>query len=338
MKAFITLTLSALLLAGATTQAAVRTLNNATPSPGQFTTFAAAQTASANGDTILVQGSATNYGSFSLSKKLTLIGTGHNPQKQAPLKSFLDYVYLYTGSNGSSIIGLEVYQISDENDNLDSVTVTNCKITYRILMDNSQSGDGWLIDGNVFTNTTDNFRGGCSSGSFTAQNNVFNGYITSFDCSPGSKYRYFYNNLFIGNNASALQSVSNFYMYNNIFYRSSPCPGGYGVSATFERNLSYQCGSNAFCNGTNLTNTDPLFVNFPSAGATFSYSYDFNLQSGSPAKNYGNDGKDLGVYGGTGDYNQNGIPRNPYISEFSISNPTISSGGTLNVNFKSKIR
>jgi hypothetical protein len=338
MKTFISLTLFTLIFACSSTRAAVRTLNNANPSPGQYSTFAAAQTASANGDTILVQGSATNYGTFSLNKKLTLIGTGHNPQKQAPLKSFLDYIYLYTGSNGSSLIGFEVYQISDENNDIDSVTVANCKITYRVLLDNSASGDGWLIDGNVFTYTTENMRGGCSIGSFTARNNVFNGYIIAFDCAPGSNYRYFYNNVFIGNNAAAMQSVANFYMYNNVFYRSSPCINGYGISATFERNISYQCADNSFCNGTNLTNTNPQFVNFPNAGAGFDYAYDFHIQSGSPAQGYGNDGKDLGVYGGTGDYNQNGIPRNPYISEFSISNPTISSGGTLNVNFKSKIR
>ncbi|MDB5282797.1 MAG: hypothetical protein JWO06_1872 [Bacteroidota bacterium] len=318
-------------LATVSTYAAIRTVSNNTNSPGQFTTFAAAQSAANDGDTILIHGSPFNYNTFSVSKRLVLIGTGHNPQKQAPLKSTVDYINLYTGSLGTKIIGLDLYMIHTMNQHIDSIEIVLCKLSYQISIDQSLC-NAWLIDGNVFLYTGDNISGACSQAGHLIRNNLFNGPISNFgNCQ--SNYHYIMNNIFLYS-GNAFGNDFNFYIYNNIFYRANPT----GASATYSNNISYQCGNNNFPNGVNQTNVDPKFVNFPSGGAYFDYSYDFNLLSGSPAKSAGNDGTDLGAYGGTGDFEQNGMPHNPQLTEFNISNPTIISGGTLNVNFKSKIR
>ncbi len=329
-----TLLLAIALFAAANANATIRTLSNNTNSPGQFTTFAAAHTASAAGDTIYVHGSPYNYGTFSLTKQLTVIGIGHNPQKQAPLKSFVDYIYFGTGSNGSRIIGMEVYEIHTSTTNINSVEIRLCKILYRILLDDAGSSN-WLVDGCVFTYTNENIYGASSQSGHRIRNSIFNGQLYSMNGSNG--YHYIENNIFLRNGV-AFDYVNPAYANNNIFYRSSPIGTGNGI--TFSNNISYQCSNNNFPNGTNLTNQDPKFVNFTGGGAgtNFSYSHDYSLQATSPAKNYGTDSKDLGVYGGVGDYNQNGIPRIPYISEFNISNPTVSPGGTLNIDFKSKVR
>lgn len=336
MKTKLTLSAAFILALLSHAFAATFTVSNNNGSPGQYTTFAAAQTAAASGDTILVHGSSTNYGTFNVSKRLTLIGTGHNPQKQSPLESTVDYINLYTGCTGTKIIGFTVYQVNTENINLDSIEVRLCNVTYRILLDQGQCSD-WIIEGNVFTYTAANISGTCTQFGHRIRNNFFNGVIEDFgNCQSG--YHYVENNIFVRNADNPFYNDYSFYANNNIFYRVFN-PAGAFSSIAFNNNLSYNCTStNNFPNGVNQVNVDPQFVSYPPVGAYFSYAHNYRLQPTSPAKNAGLDGTDLGLYGGVGDFEQNGTPRNPQIKEFNITNPTISSGGTLNINFKSTIR
>jgi len=327
---FFTITL---LLSLTLAHATIRTVSNNNNSPGQFTDFATAHAASSNGDTIYVSGSPYNYGTFSISKQVIVIGTGHNPQKQAPLKSFVDYIYFYTGSTGAKIIGLTVYYANTQNNDLDNIEFRNCKITYQIWIQHANCSN-WIIDGNVFEYTAICLRGGCNEDGMRIRNNIINGQINEFgNCQ--SNYHYIENNVFLST-GDAFYNCYMFYVNNNVFYRSNPIGGI--VSATYSNNISYQCSNNNFPNGTNQTNVNPQFTNFPNAGAYFAYNYDFRIAAVSPAHAAGTDGTDLGVYGGVGDFDINGIPRIPYIASYNISNPTISPGGTLNVTFKSKIR
>ena len=91
--------------------ATVRTVNNSTSlpvNPGQYTTISAAITAASAGDTILVTGNVASYGeNLNISKKLTLIGTGYDPQYQ-PSTVLNGYVQFNTGSNGSAIMGFDI--------------------------------------------------------------------------------------------------------------------------------------------------------------------------------------------------------------------------------------
>jgi hypothetical protein len=149
---------------------------------------------------------------------------------------------------------------------------------------------------------------------------------------------YFINNIFLysGNLFDYYFHNNNF--YNNIFYRASPTGSANNASNNFDKNVSYQCGTNAFPNGTNYVNTDPGFVNFPNAGAYFSYAYDFHIQSTSAVYHGGNDGTDPGVYGGTVIFNQNGIPAIPYIKTLNITGSnTVPANGTLNISVKGKV-
>lgn len=334
MKNIFTLALS-LALFSSSAFATIRTVNN-NGGGAQYTSLSAAVTAATTGDTLLVQGSSVNYGSVTLNKALTIIGTGHNPQKQGPLKSFMDYIYFATGSSSSRIIGMTVYMI-ETNNPVDNIEIKRCQINYRLFIDNA--ANNWVIEGNYFA-----FTGECLYGDYytaysnmTVRNNVFNGAIREFYMYYGGGYFYVNNNLFL-RNGSAFINCRNFYANNNIFYRSSPANGG-SISITFSNNLSYQCAANTFPNGTNQTNVDPLFTSFPAAGADFSYSHNYTLQSGSTAKNAGTDGKDIGLTGGNGIWDYNGQPDIPIIRAFNItSGTTIAPNGTLNINFKSAIK
>jgi len=335
------LILSLLILSISTaTFATVRTVSNNSNSPGQYTSMSAAITAAIAGDTLMVHGSNNDYGSFTISKQLTIIGTGHNPQKQGPLVSFTNGTITFgTGSSNSKLIGFRVNTITQNSSSIIGVQILLCQITSQIMFGGS-STNNWVIDGNVFTGTSYNINGssGHTWSNWQIRNNIFNGQIYYSTGSPG---HYFNNNIFLYNGA-VLSSLSNSFFNNNIFYRATVSAGS---GNQYNNNLFAPVTNTSSVNSApisqnniNAVASSAVFVTDLGTGANFSYTTDYNLVSGSPGKNSGTDGTDRGVYGGDGDYDQNGVPTNPYISEFGISNPSISNGGTLNINFKSKIR
>src|SRR5688572_6960344 len=80
---------------------AVRTVSNNPTRPAQYTTFSAAQTASAVGDTIYVYGSPFTYPDFTVTKRLVLIGAGYSPNNQFGQPTTISAIILYhdSGSN-----------------------------------------------------------------------------------------------------------------------------------------------------------------------------------------------------------------------------------------------
>ena len=122
---------------------------------------------------------------------------------------------------------------------------------------------------------------------------------------------------------------------NNIFYGASADSNT--ANCTFLNNLSYEPGG-AFLTlgGSNIDNTNPLFVNFTSNQSYFSYAYDFHLQPNSPARLAGNDGTDLGIYGGNNPISVLGEPLGvPVIRKMNVSNFNVSTNGNVNVNVTS---
>lgn len=103
----------------------------------------------APGDTIHVEASVTNYGGITLSKKLTLLGTGYyldeNPNCQnSNSTSSVNEIYITSGASGSKMYGLSI-----EGDYYDGVTfaqaaisdilISNCKIKYDIEFGNTST-------------------------------------------------------------------------------------------------------------------------------------------------------------------------------------------------------
>ncbi|RYF97169.1 MAG: hypothetical protein EOO00_00885, partial [Chitinophagaceae bacterium] len=314
--------------------ATVHTVSNMTPSPGQFTSVNDAIAAASSGDTIYVHGSTFNYNAATINKPLTIIGTGHHVPNQNPLTSDIDYITFTAGSSGTKLIGLNLYYLENNSANLANITVTRCRIRYQIRW--NQNAQNWTIDGNIFEYSAIILQANnLDIDNSIFKNNIFNGYPQNFNYSNNNTNLVFANNLFL-NPSIAFSEVRYAYIYNNIFYRANPSNNTSGCD--FQNNLSYQCANNAFPGGVNYTNVDPMFVNFPTAGAYFSYAHDFHLQPGSPAINAGNDGTDLGVYGGLGNFEQNGIPAIPQIRSFTINGSNVvAPGGTININNASRI-
>jgi hypothetical protein len=329
-------TLAFSLLTAIAAHAGTITLNNNNPSAGQYTSFSDAQSAANAGDTILVQPSTINYGDISISKRLIIIGPGHNPSdKQNSQKAFFNIVnFSNVAASDGEFNGFEVYQVNVSAGSMTGVKIKLCKITNYIYISNFYN-DSWVIDGCVFTKQADNNinGGGYPTANWIIQNCLFNGYVYSMT----SAYTNINNCVFINTDGtSGIVSCTNVYANNCIFYKASFPSSG----VSFSKCLSYlQSGSPTFPNGTNYDNTDPQFVNVPASGANFSYAYDFHLLSTSPVLNGGTDGTDIGLYGGNGDFDLNGVPRNPYIKTFNVTGPTtINSGDPLNIYIKAKVR
>jgi hypothetical protein len=333
------LTIIAILLVAFGSNAATLTLNNATPSAGQYNTWTAALAAANNGDTILIHGTTNNYYSINVTKRLTIIGPGHHPtDKQNTQRAFCDNVLFYTGSNGSKVIGIETGNIQTQNADVDSVSILLCSIQDAVYFQNNDI-NFWLIEGCYFGNGNLCIRGqGHSVGDLVVRNNILNGAIYGFNYYIFIGYNYFNNNIFLSTTSVFQYNTQPMYINSNIFYRAGYEYGCSGM--TYNKNCSYQSVSgNTFPNGVNFGGVDPQFVTSIGTGAYFDYATDYHLQATSPLINAGGDGTDLGVYGGYGDYEQNGVPHNPYIKTFNITGSTsVNAGSPIQIYIKAKVR
>ncbi|MBS1628726.1 MAG: hypothetical protein JST27_01595 [Bacteroidetes bacterium] len=331
-------------------QASVYTVNNNNPSPGQYTTLTSAQTAASSGDTLLVSGSLTSYGNLSISKPLTIIGTGHHPVGNFPNASILGDID-FSGSSSSvhdvNLIGLIVNSITFDVSNTKHMYVGRCKIDSYVGFSTDQ--DSIVLEGNLFASTGNNLIWPTSlsltENDITIKNNVFNGVWNGLSPSSGGNNLIASNNVFLVYAYLFYNSCSDWTFRNNIFYRADP--NNVVTNSYFENNIIYHAyGSNTTFPTTNGNTssgnmaTDPKFTNFPSTGGYYSYSYDFTLQSTSPAINAGTDGKDIGLTGGNGYFQRYGIPNVPQVNQFSITSPTnatVVPGGTLQISVMSTI-
>lgn len=324
-------------------QAAVHTVNNNVPSPGQYTSVSAAISAATNGDTIYISASPYNYNGFTVNKELTFIGSGHKPQNVNTNVSIVDNIAVT--ANNVRIIGFNLNRVEINNYTLSGLVVQRSLVRDQVYIYGTLSDI--TLEGNVFQSTGTNFypEYGSNLNGITVKNNIFNGYIYNAYGYYGMNNFLVKNNLFLGtmafNSSTRLLTIN-----NNIFYRANPANNV--TNSSFNNNISYQCTNNAFPIGSsgnsgsgNIENADPLLVNFPAAGDYFSYTYDYNLQSTSPARNAGTDGKDIGLTGGDGYFQKYGIPPIPQMRQLSIISPAggvVNPGGTLQIKVISTIR
>ena len=324
--------------------ATILNVNNNANSPGQYTDITAAITSAVAGDTILVAGSPTNYGDFTITKKLTLLGTGYYPRKDVQLISTVGQITVIGGAADNSVIqGFNFYGLNSSG--INGLEISRCYLT--------GIGYGYSIYLTGATNTTfyQNIFGAyvsfqdCSN--ITLTNNIFNGYLNI--PGPNSTTNVVVkNNIFLGDNVAFTYGTI---FSNNIFYYRSTLvntldPFSTSANNVYNNNIYYNQKPNPIPIGMN-SNTgtgnlmaNPLFksINLSGTFESIIYFEDYRLQAGSPAINFGTDGMDAGVYGGfvAIDYPLAGEALVPQVKTMTISNNVVSPGGTLRVNVKVK--
>jgi hypothetical protein len=296
----------------------------------------AAITAASAGDSIYISGSNTNYGSFSVNKRLSIFGTGYNPIKQVPLVSTVttinfDTITSVSGASGTSIYGLNTSNISD---NYGARNITLERNYFISSISPNANGANWVIKNNMILSTVY-----INISNVLIENNLFSGGYISTSNQPTVVVNH---NVFmytIGSGFYCTYYVTFATFTNNIFWGASPLGTGVG-NCVFNNNLTFQTPADAIPGGSNsgtgnLVAVNPNFVNAPTPA--INYSYDYNVTGASAAHNAGTDGTDLGIYGGVAAMpDLTGMPAIPQMIQMNINNPVIGPAGTLNVTFKAK--
>ena len=338
-------------LQGFQSKAAVLVVNNNLNGPGQFTSLQVAIDSAKTGDTIYIAPSPSVYntssGRFLISKKLTFIGAGMRPGEKKDNSALSRIGSRFdvnnVAANGSSWIGL-YFQGVGSAINV-SGGVSNCQVlrnwfdgssTY--LGFNSSDFSGWLIANNHFSvncgpaiNVNNNI-----VTNFIIQNNVFcdiSGCGISIIQSFGNSANCIIsNNLFYGqSNDFAFSGCNNILIENNIFHTISPA----GLTnSVINNNITFGTTQNTLPYGSNsgqnnVPNEDPQLTTF--SVSNFTPNQNFQPSAG-PARTGAVGGGQMGVYGGTFNWNNSAVPPIPVIKRFSItSGASVPAGGSINI-------
>lgn len=350
-------------LFGFSAQAETITVSNNPYTPGQYTNLQEAIDASSSGDTILVAGSATSYGSVTIKLPLTILGAGYNnPNGENSIVGTISLrrENASIGADNVKIAGFITSTIALypnfsggnlENQILNNIIVERCYITGNQIIPYTSSTQitNLIMRNNIFKNSGIYLNNSYSSNSFVHakfSNNIFENTIFYYGSSGnGGSGVELTNNVFLNTSSQIFSGGSNqlngLMVSNNVFYGVRPegC-----INCVFNNNLTYLCTNDNLLSGTNpgsigsgnIVGQDPEFENYQ--GGTFNYTHDFHLKDTSLAKNAGVDGTDLGVYGGVFILDELVVnPAIPQMTELDFpSGSSVPSGGSLQIHFKAQ--
>ena len=167
------------------------------------------------------------------------------------------------------------------------------------------------------------------------------------------------NNIFLDKTDGVFSQVREATVENNIFYGAEPIDVGTYLIDTneagdiydslyvylnFNNNLQYYStqdvtASGWFGVGSDNLNADPLFIDYPLDGSSFSYDHDYHLQVGSPALGAGVTGEDLGIYEGDYPFDPGLKPKGPQMTSVKVvGSPSVPAGGSIQINFSAKVQ
>ncbi|MFZ4679581.1 MAG: hypothetical protein ACOYLP_05385 [Flavobacterium sp.] len=358
-----------------TSKAAIIIVSNNPNIPGQYTSLQTAIDAAAPDDTLYVQGSVTSYGDVTITKKLKIVGSGMLPDNTSHLGTTLGNIYYRVSADGtsspsgSSITGCNIYVLLLGFSNIGSVSymVSNISI-YRnrisAIMNNGYASAETRYSGiHIFNNIIGTLNVDRLGGNSVVNNNIFvNGVQSTGFIDSG-------NWVLVNNIIGGISGCYNASVLNNIIYSNYSNYSGFKY-CNFTKNLfyspNYSYDSNFLANPNlnntfnttfgNIFNQNPSFVKYDIISDNiYSYSIsspssgpfvDFHLNNDSPGKNYGTDGTDIGIYGGTTPFVEGAttdsrfryfpMPAMPQMLDLTITNPSIPANSTLNVNFSAE--
>lgn len=331
--------------------AGVHTVDNRPGSAAQFTTVNSAMSAATNGDTLLIHPSTTSYGNINVTKGLVFIGPGHHPEMTGGIGAKLNTVSIRNGSSNSKFIGLimdriECYVWAASN----NVEIRNNFMIYHSLIagsygDNSASSN-WIIEGNVLIENsgcggcvTINIRGGVS---WVIRNNFISTQVSTSNST-----------ILFDNLSSSINVENNIIIHNNLKPIFGPDVDGGGVknniiwatqaaftdlmedatNVNFSNNLTYHSNGSLLelTGDDNIDNSDPEFMFLTDESPAWNYENDYQLEATSLGSGAGEDGTDVGIYGGSYIFRMEGYPQDfPRFIEFDVtSNTILPPGGTL---------
>lgn len=273
-----------------------------------------------------------------IDKQLRIIGAGHYPDSTvATGRTVIDgNVFLITGADGGSIEGvyidgnIEVGKSSNNETNINGYIIKRSNINYLDLgyTEKVSLASNFLIKDCVIRNDVsgDNIR------NTIFLNNHFYDRLAYFD---GNNVSFENNIFFYSTNSSSydlLVDVDEVTFKNN-FFKSIYLFDGSSNNDFYNNIFEASSLPNQRVLSNNILGQDfsSQFMNY--SGSGFSYNDDYHLANGSLGKNAGQDGRDIGVYGGVNPYKEGAVPSNPHI-QFSEIGTQTDVNGKLKVHFK----
>ncbi|GIV32734.1 MAG: hypothetical protein KatS3mg031_0269 [Chitinophagales bacterium] len=346
-------------------EAAIFTVDNTPVSAAQYSSISNAVTAASSGDTILVYGSGSSYGAVTVNKKLIFVGNaGVDPEVSNESPPEVSYFYFNSANaSGTVITGFNIGYI-DVAAGVSNVGIYNnyMRSNTNAMYFRSAGINNWVIEGNamevlpggrVFYDAT----GGVANILFKNNYVEMNSYYSELFYNLNSAYT-FRNNVFIIRNNNGyypFYSCNTVLFENNIFWMVTNNPSyplllditsQQCANCVFNNNIIYNSGGatmtnisaigNGVTGNNNIMNQNPQFVNFLESGG-YTITEDYQLAAGSPGKNAGTDGTDIGLYGAYYKWENRKYPKSfPHQEIFNVINTTVPQGQPININLKAK--
>lgn len=296
-------------------------VNNTPGVNAPYTTLAAAITAAGVNDIILVEGSATSYGTHTITKKVTIVGPGYFLSENTGLQvtinhALVDNLDLNAGSGGSKISGLRFSTGGIYINGVSNIEVTNNHVGTVFL---TGAGSNILIKGN--------YMGTFACNSTHTSVVVSNNYLSGQAVVNSGMVTFSNNTCNLNGTTQMIGSV----VQNNIFIGFPVSPH---ATSTYNNNV-FQQGTIAGADASNIFNVDPASLFVGLTGNTTDTQW--RLKVGSPAIGAGIGGVDCGMYGGATPYKPSGITTGQHTVNNLIVPATVIQNGTLNVKVSAKV-
>jgi len=302
----------------------IRRVSSTATGTNIYADFAAAQTAAAAGDIIQMEPGVYNF-DINLTKNLTVVGPGYflgtaqNPNLQANSQTAqVNTIYFSTGSTGASVSGVSA---NTAYIGANTVTLQRCYISSYIYLNlNNTSNTNVNIRQNYAFGITHNYSQPTTNALIT--NNIFTGQINLGSSDQGE----FRNNV-LSDQFSYSATMSNFNVVNNYFGYQYNAPNFTNCTVIYN---AFQFGYPTTGNNQNNVAKTAVFTLAP--GST-QFDAWFQLKTGTNVlRAAGENGQDIGAFGGNTPYKLGGVPAIPAI--YQLSNSV--SGNSLNVNLSTR--
>lgn len=283
--------------------------------------------AAASGDTIYLEGSATPYAGLSISKNVTIIGTGYF-LSGAGSNSYLQFntypsvinstITFASGSAGSVIEGIMYTALSEMLINTNNITVRRCYIsvsTSGIL--HTTGTTNITIKQNYIVGQFGNNGSGATTQNVIITNNYFGQRVTLLTGSTG----------FVEHNvlAGGISNHANVQVSNNIL--ASVLENSVNTTANIHHNVIYNTFPAWLTSAPGNTNTSLALANIFTTGSSTDGNWDV-AASCNICLSTSSDGTNVGMYGGISPYIKSGIPNIPTIYQLDVQHTIIYQGQT----------
>lgn len=289
-----------------------------------------------SGDTMYLSGGSFTVGT-EISKGLKIFGAGIHPDSTSAT-----YITQISGDviirNGADGLHFEGIQFSDHiyepySQVVHFVSFIRCKFDSNLDFGNSGSPStlrtNYSFIQSIFTNTLD-IDGVTNS---IVSNCILTGRIYNSNANTIKNSSFLYNPS--SSNADLFANSNTNIICNCVFHASSPYiidGASNTVQSCMFQNATPNLGTSPIVGGSYTgVNLSTIFISIPSD--SFSFTDNYHLTTDAETTYLGNEGTQVGIYGGLFPLKEGYVPQNPHVSTKNIASGT-DENGFLNVNIE----